>query len=362
METIKRVGTRGSPTLTRKPTAEFGPGEGPQVSDPRARSYAARVQERQTKRAAATLKGKAPPLGHVESPSSEKMEAIANHSGAGSLPAPNFFTDVPSPPPAGQPGQPEQAPPKIQGVGASYPVNQAMARGEVERPVTLREANQMSTKPRPALSPESVQALEMTQVDTGEPEPEPPKEQIKSVAEETQQELDEASDQFEPDIPVDVDSMVAAREGIMSPQRRETIEARLKPMDIGDLITKREISQEVIIIPDKFVVRLRTFSQRENIWVLQYLYDFPGSNLYVQELLNTCRLVCGLVSINGQYLPDHRSDVGTPTENVDREAFSTKMFHVVSFPVQLVADMSVQMMWFQDRVDKLLTMGELKNG
>lgn len=363
METIKRVGTRGSPTLTRKPTAELGAGGGPQIDDPRARSYAARVQERQRKKGAATLKGKAPPLGHVESPPSEKMEAIAHQSG-GSLPVPHFFTDVPpnqSPPP----DQPSSAPPQIQGVGASYPVNQAMARGEVERPVTLREANQMSTKSRPALSPESVQAIKMTQVDTGEPEepePEPPKEQFKSVAEETQQELDQASDQFEPDIQVDVDSVVAAREGIMSPQRREAIEARLKPMDIGDLIMKREIAQEVVIIPDKLVITLRTFSQRENIWVMQYLYDFPGSNLYVQELLNTCRLVCGLVSINGQYLPDHRSDVGTPTETVDREAFNKKMFHVTSFPVQLVADMSVQMMWFQDRVDKLLTLDVLKNG
>jgi hypothetical protein len=293
------------------------------------------------------------------------MRKMAQASGGLPLPKPDFFLDPPSPsaPPEATPE--ERAPSRPpSGVGAAYPVNQAMARGEVERPVSLREANQMSTKQKPALSPESIQALKMTQVDTPEPEEEPPapKQEFKSVAEETQQELDQASDQFEPETSMDVDALIEARMSIMSPQRREVIEERLAPMNIGDIITKREIVQEVPIIPDKLVVTYRTYSQRENIWVLQYLYDFPGSNAYVQELLNTCRLVCGLVSINGQYLPDHRSDVGTPSETVDRDAFKKKMFHVTSFPVQLVADMSVQMLWFQERVDKLFTVDKLKNG
>jgi hypothetical protein len=109
-------------------------------------------------------------------------------------------------------------------------------------------------------------------------------------------------------------------------------------------------------------VSLRTFSQRENLWILKYLYDFPGSSLYVQELINTCRLVCSLVAINGSYLPDHRQDAGTATEKILKEDFEKKFFHVASFPVQLVADLSVQAMWFQDRVDKLFTVDALKNG
>jgi hypothetical protein len=292
------------------------------------------------------------------------MKAMAQASRGMPLPKPDFFLDPPPNVPPVQP-QEEKASPHLQGgVGSAYPVNQAMARGEVERPVTLKEANQMPIKQKPALSPESLQAIQMTQVDVPEePKDEPvPKQEFKSVAEETQQELDQASDQFEPDTPLDVSALMEARMSIMSPQRREVIEGRLKPLDIGDMITKREIVQEVPIIPGKLTAMFRTFSQRENIWVLQYLYDFPGSNAYVQELLNTCQLVCGLVSINGQYLPDHRTNVGTPSEAVDRDAFKKKMFHVTSFPIQLVADISVQMLWFQDRVSKLLTIDELKNG
>jgi hypothetical protein len=185
------------------------------------------------------------------------------------------------------------------------------------------------------------------------------------VAEETRAELDDAERDFEPESPlVDMDMATLAdiRGSMMSKERRDAIESRLEALDITDMIMKREIVQTIPVIPDKFSLTLRTFSQRENLWVLKYLYDFPGSALYVQELLNTCRLVCGLVAINGQYLPDHRKDVGKTSEEIVKEDFEKKLFHVSSFPVQLVADLSVQSIWFQDRVDKLFTVDALKNG
>lgn len=390
-----KVGTGTQPTLTKKEIAELNPSADVQrimgmeadnefnpevnqpITDPGARSYAARIQQRvANKKKASALKGKAPPLGHVESPSSEKMEAIAGLHGG--MAQPQFFESVPEDmrePPDLKP-KPNPKPPT--GVGSAYPGNQAMARGQTNGPISLRQANDMA-QARSNFSPETVQALKMAQenVDAAQHEEAPPLDNRgeepgptagsskKSVAEETRDELAEAELDFEPDSPLDGMDMATIadiRTGLMSKERREAIEKRLKDLDITDMVMKKEIQQEIPIIPGKLSVTLRTFNQRENIWILKYIYDYPGSALYTQELVNTCRLTCGIVAINGKYLPDHRKDVGKMTEDIVKEDFEKKMFHIASFPVQLVADFSVQSIWFQDRVDKLFTVDVLKNG
>lgn len=218
-------------------------------------------------------------------------------------------------------------------------------------------------------SKETVQALEMASENLKKAQTEAPPQAPESekappsVAKKVQEELDEAERSLPtPAGQLDFAEVSSLRTGLMSQKRRDDIEKRLKPLDIGDMVMKRELTQTVPIIPDKLEVTLRTFSQRENLWILKYIFDFPGSALYIQELINTCRLVCGLVAINGAYLPDHRKDVGLPTETIIKEDFEKKLFHVTSFPVQLVADLSVQSIWFQDRVDKLFTVDALKNG
>ncbi len=115
-------------------------------------------------------------------------------------------------------------------------------------------------------------------------------------------------------------------------------------------------------MPGKLSLTLRTFSQRENLWVLRYIFNYPGSTYYTQELLDTCKLVCQIVAINGALLPEHRTNVGQPTEDIETEAFETKMFHIASFPIQFVADMSVQSLWFQNRVNSMFGLDALKNG
>lgn len=379
-----KTGGPGAPTLVKKEVTEFSvtpdverimgmkadpEGFNPQVNqpitDPSARSYAARIQERALGKAtAAALKGKKVPLGHVESPPSEKMEAIAGLSG---MPRPNFMepppADLPKAPPAGGP----QTPP-IRGVGSAYPVNQAMAQGKIDHPVSLKEANKMAEQGG-VFSPETVKALGMAneslkqpQAEKPAPAPEPPK-TPPSVAKAAKEELDEAEQALStPAGMMDFAALGDIRSTLMSQKRRDDIEKRLKPLDIGDMIMKRELTQVIPIIPEKFEVTLRTFTQRENLWILRYVYDFPGSALYFQELLNTCRLVCGLIAVNGAYLPDHRKDAGQPTETIEKGDFEKKFSQVVSFPVQLVADLSVQSVWFQDRVDKLFTVDALKNG
>jgi hypothetical protein len=347
----------GVTTLNKKPVADFASPPMEPPADPAARSYAARIQERAASKVGANaLKGKPVPLGHVKSPDPEKMAAIAGLS----MQRPEFD---PGPPPTETQTPKAEKPAGIPGVGAAYPVNQALAQGKTNGPVTLREANQMAAVTPKTLSDDTVRALEaVNQNVQSAQESEKPAAPI--VIGTSKSEFDDAEKSFEP-APfdsMDFASLADVRQTLMSQKRRDEVEKRLAPLEIADMIIKRELTQVIPIIPGRLEVSLRTFSQRENLWILKYLYDFPGSSLYVQELLNTCRLVCSLVAINGSYLPDHRQDVGTTTEKILKEDFEKKFFHVASFPVQLVADLSVQAMWFQDRVDKLFTVDALKNG
>jgi len=128
------------------------------------------------------------------------------------------------------------------------------------------------------------------------------------------------------------------------------------------MITKREIQQVIPVVPGKLTYTLRTFNQHEHLFCLQYVYENPGSQAHANELLNTCKMVCALTAINGAPLPDHRAEVGTSKEKVEQAKFEKKLFHVASFPTQMMADLSLQAIWFNRRVNELFSLDNLKNG
>jgi hypothetical protein len=249
------------------------------------------------------------------------------------------------------------AKPPITGVGSAYTFNQAMARGDTESPMNLKEAKQLSSQqPKNSiLSEETSEGLRKLA------EAQAAQEAQATVKDEHTEGLEKAEETLT-EKTFDFDAIIGARNSLMSKERKKTIEARLPSMDIADLISKKEILQIIPVIPNKLHVSLRTYSQREMLFCMRYCYDFPGSPMYQEELLNTCKLVCSLVAINGSFLPDHRTNIGKREEEVDRKMFENKLFHVSSFPVHLLADLSVQAMWFSDRVNNLFSLDNLKNG
>jgi hypothetical protein len=350
-------------------TNEFDPKVNQPATRASARSYAERARERATSRMSADdLKGKKVPLGHVASPPKEKMEQIA----ALGMPSPMF--DAPA-------EKKVTRPPPPQGVGSAYDVNQAMARGELDRPVSLREVKEMPKAK--GLSPESVKAIQMVNEDMSKatrskedieaekavaqsmkegPKAEDGRELDKAEKTIVENQIEERPQTEERPLPFDFDGFGSFRNTLMDPERRKKIEGRLEDLDLADMIMKREIQQDITVVPGKFTVTLRTFSQKENLWMLQYIFDFPGSQLYTRELLSTCQLVCSVVGINGKMLPEHRANVGQSNEQVDKAAFEKKKDVISSFPVALIADISVQQIWFQDRINRLFSFEALKNG
>lgn len=269
---------------------------------------------------------------------------------------------------------PIQMPPQgaPQGVGAAYPVNQALAAG-APRPMSMAEAKRHGLGgAKPTVSPETERLLAGAQLQ-GEEEPEEPQEEEEQQAQSPDDpnlkgDLEEADKDIVKDrepqfqLPYDDREMDVTRRMLQNDERRKSVEERLGEMDIADLITAREIRQDVDVIPGKIIYTFRTFNEREHLWCLQYVYNFPGSVRYVQELLNLFKLTCSIVELNKQPLPDHRKNIGQPNEEIDEKKFKAKYDIIVRYPVQILADMSLQCMWFDERVTKLLSVGSLKNG
>jgi len=340
-----------------------------------AASYGDRVKQRQA--AMRSVKRSRKPLGGAPEVEPGKLAEL---TGLNQLMAtPNFGEDdLEEPPPdpyasraPENPVDPEEEKqlPSIGGVGSAYVANQRMARGHTKGPVTLGEAKRMGTvqqddkpKERPKqLSPESMEALKKVQV-----EDTPAFEEPKSPLDDTdaKKDMEEAEDELATsDFPgFNFDALTRQQQVIANDERRKIIESRLEPLNIGDMIIQSEIKQTIPVIPDKLVYTLRTFNQQEYLFCLQYVYDQVGSAAYVEELLNTCKLACALFALNGKALPDHRKEIGTPKEEVDRDAFRNKLAILSRMPTNLLADISVQAIWFQERVQKLFSIENLKNG
>jgi len=323
------------------------PGEqGPIVT---AASYSRRIKNRQ--KATASLKGKGKPLGGAPPIPTKRTQAIA----ASMAPQPSFGQQEEEAPQDPQEFRvPQEPPPSIGGVGSAFAVNQKMARGELDRPVSLKEAKNMPKEKKPAptkLSQESVEALESAQADV--------EEEQTQAEDTTEAELEEAEEEmFKRDTPFDYEGIQQQQRQLMSKERKEDIEGRLNELDIADMIVKREIVQDIPVIPGKLIYTMRTFNQHEHLFCLQFVYENPGSMTYAEEFLNTCKLVCSLNAINGSHLPPHLDKDG----EVDKELFKKKMFHVASFPVHVIADLSVQAIWFNQRVNELFSVRNLKNG
>lgn len=312
-----------------------------------AATYSQKVKDRRAQTAA--LKGRGKPLGGAPPLDPEKMSRATVR--------PRF-----DPPPD------EVREPVISGgvggVGAAYSINQAIAGGKTEAPVSLHEGERMVQEEaaRKPLSSETVEALKKMNELEAEAAQEPKEESISVSKPEVTERLEESEEDLVGGSPFDFGEFGQRRNKLVSEARRKDIESRLEPLKLEDMIIQREMLQKIIIVPDGLSVTLRTFNQRENLFCLRYVYKAGASQLYVEELLNTCRLACSLFSVNGAPLPDHRKDVGLRTEEVDKDKFEDKMFHLSSFPVQLLADLSIQMIWFNDRVNKLLSLDNLKNG
>jgi len=146
---------------------------------------------------------------------------------------------------------------------------------------------------------------------------------------------------------------------LMNKERREAIEARCQPMSFDDWVANFEVQQRVPIIPGKFEPMFRTPSGHEDLFGRRKMSGVRGSDNLVFGTYSIVNLTLALVDINGEIdFPNHLKPDGT----VDEEIFDAKMAKVLRMPMQWLADLSVNYMWFDVRARQLLTLDEVKNG
>lgn len=142
-------------------------------------------------------------------------------------------------------------------------------------------------------------------------------------------------------------------------KRKKWIESRLKKMQVEDLIMYGEVHQEVDVLPGKLRITYRTTSGEEDLAVKKLMYSTEsGSTRYIVDKFSLMNLTAGLYAVNDQVYPTHLTADG----DFDEDMFNIKYKKVLRMPMQLLADLVCNYIWFDNRVRNLLVPEELGNG
>jgi hypothetical protein len=207
-------------------------------------------------------------------------------------------------------------------------------------------------EPRSVISEKTKQDLETLAALQKEPKPERPAEPTLEQRAEEDKILEEGRKQLE-------ETSTAYRGGgdeyqwnvHNNPTRRKEIEARLKPLDIVDIIQYGEIRQEIEVVPGKLRITLRSVTGEEDLAVKRMMFTESGGDRYMIDKFSLMNMACGVISINNFELPGHLND----KKKFDESLFLKKFDTLMRFPAQFLADIGVQYMWFDERVRQLFT-------
>ncbi len=148
-----------------------------------------------------------------------------------------------------------------------------------------------------------------------------------------------------------------ARSIINNKQRRELIEARITDrIDLEDLLTHFEVRQRVPIIPGRFMPTYRSVGGHEDMWIKRQMGTETGSETYVMDRYAMMNLVAGLFAVNEKVLPTHLDKEGF----VDQAAYEAKYRQILRYPWQILADLSVNYVWFVHRVNRAIVVDDIK--
>lgn len=152
------------------------------------------------------------------------------------------------------------------------------------------------------------------------------------------------------------------RQILHSEEERETIEKRLKPLDIGELISTGTIRQLIPIIPGKYEVTLQSYDGQVDLALKRLVMAESRSvdvgEQYTLDKYSFMTLAVGLHKINDTVFPD----IFDANGNFVDDLFFKKFNRVMKLPIHMLASIGVNQMWFEMRVRKLYSATALGNG
>lgn len=143
---------------------------------------------------------------------------------------------------------------------------------------------------------------------------------------------------------------------------RKATEARLQPLDFGDLVMTGRVLQEVPVLPGKFHVTYQSLLGTEVHWIernvsLQGLHD----NFQRASWVIYARMTMSVTHLNKKKLTDHY----VPGEDrVDPELFALKQREILRLGERLVELIVKNLGWFDRRQEALVkdALDTAKNG
>lgn len=185
------------------------------------------------------------------------------------------------------------------------------------------------------------------------------KEAIKAVAQannpEVEKEKDEGISKADEDY---LTKLAEATDDILrNKERRKYIESRIEDeLNFEDLLFQQELRQRVPIRKN-YAPTFRTPSAEEDLFIKRLIAkDENSSQQYIMDRFATMGLVLGLFDINGKPFPNHLNDKKVPQEDL----FLVKYDQIVKYPLIILADLSANFVWFQDRVRGLMSLDQIK--
>jgi len=281
-----------------------------------------------------------------------------------------------------------QDPDFIQGHGSMFAVNQphlAAKYGIIRKGQTLAP-QQLLSQPdgQPKLRPETLQDLETLkrlqeaqrtggQPPVGEGQTSelgaaagrvgnlPGDDSEKPLTEEEKKQAQAALDDMD-EFQFDSLRQAVMKDMLNNREQKGIIEARLKPMDVGDLVLQGYLIQDVPIIPGKFEVAFRTTEGDTDLAIKRIIMEdaksLEVSERYYLDKFSLMSMAALLYSINKKPLPDQYNEHGL----FDDDKFRKKFQMVSRYPFHMLASIGVHAMWFEERVRSLFVMEKVGNG
>jgi hypothetical protein len=240
----------------------------------------------------------------------------------------------------------------IQGVGSMYASNQPHLKAQPRTEMTEKDLATRTEQYKPHLSKETVEGLEALkefQSKATETQTEEQKKVDKVAELEKQVKEGQPSKDFYEEFK---DLVTGEQYNLLNnPKRRKEIEDRCEEMDITDIIIHGEVRQDVLVKPGKkpLAITFRSVTAEEDLAVKRMMFGETGGDRYLMDKYVIMQLTLALVSINGEELPTHLND----KRRFDETKFLNKFDKVTQFPLQFIADLGIQYLWFDERVRKL---------
>lgn len=155
------------------------------------------------------------------------------------------------------------------------------------------------------------------------------------------------------------------RDILANEKEREAVEARLKPIDIAEGLLNGSFVQDVPIVPDQLVVRYRSLTTMDHYEIGAKVYlkisERPEFGQVVGILTGLYQTVACTSRINSTVFPEHiKREQGKTV--FDTAVFDQKVEDFLSYPLALIGSLGVHGQWFDNRVRRLFTTANLKNG